>query len=324
MDNYNFLHKALHDLVLSNNFFKKSIYEVEKIFFLKNNREVIENEKHIFISGLPRSGTTILLNFLYETNCFNSLTYENMPFIMAPNLFSKIPKKKNIIKKERMHRDGIYYDLKSPEAFDEIFFSTFDENKIKEELVNFVTLILKNKNGIRYLSKNNLNYKRIDLIQNIFPNSIFLIPFREPIQHAYSLFNQHKLFIKIQNKNNFVLRYMNYLKHNEFGKNHKAWHTSRLYNDNNDLNYWLEQWLMFYSNILKKYKIKKNCYLINYEKLKNVDYINNLIKILDLKNDYNLQFKIKERKITENFDKSLYLESKELYDLLLKNSIIPL
>ena len=81
---------------------------------------------------------------------------------------------------------------------------------------------------------------------------------------------------------------------------------------------------MFYSNILKKYKIKKNCYLINYEKLKNVDYINNLIKILDLKNDYNLQFKIKERKITENFDKSLYLESKELYDLLLKNSIIPL
>ena len=205
MDNYNFLHKALHDLVLSNNFFKKSIYEVEKIFFLKNNREVIENEKHIFISGLPRSGTTILLNFLYETNCFNSLTYENMPFIMAPNLFSKIPKKKNIIKKERMHRDGIYYDLKSPEAFDEIFFSTFDENKIKEELVNFVTLILKNKNGIRYLSKNNLNYKRIDLIQNIFPNSIFLIPFREPIQHAYSLFNQHKLFIKIQNKKLIII-----------------------------------------------------------------------------------------------------------------------
>ena len=56
---------------------------------------------------------------------------------------------------------------------------------------NYIQLILNSENKIRYLSKNNLNYKRIDLINSILPNSIFLIPIREPLQHSYSLLNQH-------------------------------------------------------------------------------------------------------------------------------------
>jgi hypothetical protein len=44
-----------------------------------------------------------------------------MPFILSPN-FSHCFYKKNSIKKERAHMDGIFYDLNSPEAFDEVFF----------------------------------------------------------------------------------------------------------------------------------------------------------------------------------------------------------
>ena len=86
MQNYSFIQRTLHDLLLSNSFLKKSLYEIEKMIFLKNKSSKLEKEKHIFISGLPRSGTTALLNFLYSTNKFTSLTYRNMPFIMAPNL----------------------------------------------------------------------------------------------------------------------------------------------------------------------------------------------------------------------------------------------
>ena len=112
-----------------------------------------------------------------------------MPFILSPN-FSKLFHKKNIKKKERAHGDGITYDFNSPEALDEIFFDN-DEEFIKNELENYIQLILLNNKKSKYLSKNNLNYKRIHLIQSILPNSIFLIPIREPLQHANSLLNQH-------------------------------------------------------------------------------------------------------------------------------------
>ena len=63
MQNYKGIQKFLHDFVLSNKFINNSLFELEKIIYLKNNE--ISNQKHIFISGLPRSGTTSLLNFIY-------------------------------------------------------------------------------------------------------------------------------------------------------------------------------------------------------------------------------------------------------------------
>ena len=87
MQNYNFIQKLLHDLVLSNKLVNKSLFELEKFLYLKNNN--IDKNSHVFITGLPRSGTTILLNFLFSSNEFASLKYSNMPFVLSPN-FSKI------------------------------------------------------------------------------------------------------------------------------------------------------------------------------------------------------------------------------------------
>ena len=51
---------------------------------------------------------------------------------------------------------------------------------------------------------------------------------------------------------------MNYLGHNEFGLNHIAWNKPINFNDLNNINYWLEQWTLFYKNIQEKYKNYKN------------------------------------------------------------------
>ena len=110
MQNYNLLQKNLHHLVLKSPFIKKALFDIEKMIFLKKN-DSFKSEKHIFITGLPRSGTTILLEFIYQTKEFASLTYADMPFIMAPNLFNKIFGNQNIPLKERMHKDGIKFDL---------------------------------------------------------------------------------------------------------------------------------------------------------------------------------------------------------------------
>ena len=53
----------------------------------------------MFLSSLPRSGTTLLLNYIHSSYEFYSLTYRNMPFIMAPNF--QIFKKKKFLQKKK-------------------------------------------------------------------------------------------------------------------------------------------------------------------------------------------------------------------------------
>ena len=83
MKNYNFLQKLLHDFALSGKFINKSLFELDKILYLdKDNLSLAKKTSHIFISGMPRSGTTSVLDYLYSLNEFASLKYSNMPFIL--------------------------------------------------------------------------------------------------------------------------------------------------------------------------------------------------------------------------------------------------
>ncbi len=314
MQNYSNIQKFLHDFVLSKKMINKSLFELEKIIYLKNKE--IKNQSHIFITGLPRSGTTSLLNFLYLSNQYASLTYKSMPFVLSPN-FSKLFNKKNTPKIERAHGDGITFDINSPEAFDEVFFSN-DEEFVKHELLNYLQLILLSENKVKYLSKNNLNYKRINLIQSMLPKSVILIPIREPLQHAYSLLNQHLHFSYLQKENDFIRRYMNYLGHNEFGFNHIPWNNPIYHQDLNKIDYWLEQWSLFYKNIFKNYQTYNNCFFIVYEELTNLNYVKMLLKKINLNQVEKLNlnyFKISNKKeIDINYSKSTYDYAKDIYN----------
>lgn len=318
MENYSIIQKFLHDLFLGNNFLKKSVYEIEKIFFNKKKIN-FEKNKHVFISGLPRSGTTALLNYLFSSKAFSSLTYRNMPFVMAPNISSILMKNAKLKRKERMHKDGIFFDLNTPESFDEVFFSTFENEEIKNEFLNYLNLILIQKNSKRYLSKNNLNYKKINLIQSLLNKSIFLIPFRDPEQHANSLLKQHKNFCKMQKENKFIRRYMKYLGHFEFGLDHKSWNSPTKFSNFDDINYWLEQWNKFYRHLLEKNFNKKNILFICFEKLNSPNFKRNICNFLDIniENTENTEkFIIKKGQVIANFDNELLVESKKLYNEL--------
>ena len=320
MQNYGKIQRFLHDFVLSKKNINKSLYEFEKMIYLKN-KDIIK-QSHVFITGLPRSGTTSLLNFLFSSNEYASLTYNNMPFILSPN-FSKLFHKKNITKKERLHKDGIDFDNNSPEALDEIFFNN-DEEFVKDELENYIQLILLSNKKSKYLSKNNLNYKRIDIIQSILPNSIFFIPIREPLHHAYSLLKQHLNFSQLQREDDFIRRYMNYLGHNEFGLNHKPWNKPIHFNDLNNINYWLEQWNLFYDFILKEFQSYENCYFVIYEKLVNPNYVEKIIRKINLEKDKNadLQFfrNSNKKDLNVEYDMNIFDKSQLLYQNFLKSN----
>jgi len=260
---YNYFEKKLHDICLGNKLIKKSLYELEILLFL-NRHEKINKNPHVFITGLPRSGTTMLLEYVYNSEKFSSLKYLDMPFVLSPNFYSKISKKKNINKVERMHNDAVFYDLDSPEAFEEVFFTTFKDNW-KEKIVDYVNLIITKYGNKRYLSKNNYNFQRLNELEKIFPNSKFVMPFRDPLSHATSMMKQHENFCFEQKKDNFTLRYTNYLGHYEFGLNHKPWFSPKKFDDTQNINYWLEQWVLFYQNILDRNKYLKNLIMVCYE-----------------------------------------------------------
>lgn len=90
---YSYFEKKLHDICLGNKLIKKSLYELEILLFLKKQDKINENP-HVFITGLPRSGSTMLLEYINNSKKFSSLKYLDMPFVMSPNFYSKISKKK--------------------------------------------------------------------------------------------------------------------------------------------------------------------------------------------------------------------------------------
>lgn len=314
MNNYSWLQQKLHHFALSSNFMREVMFDVESSLISINQTD----DNHIFVSGLARSGTTILLNALYESKEFASLSYSDMPFVLAPNLWSKLSfNKKDSDLVERAHSDGIKVSSESPEAFEEVFWMTFDEDEKDtiEKFKNYVQLINHRYQKKRYLSKNNQNIKRLKLISNTFPNSKILIPFREPIQHAYSLFSQHQKFIKYSKKDKFISNYMKWIGHTEFGPNYIPIHNSNL-NFKNDLNinHWLEQWYLTYQNCYETLKNEENVYFICFEQLcSSEEYWLDILQILDIKEIYDFEFKESYKDISLEIDNKLNNKALSLY-----------
>ena len=318
MNNYNFIERKLHDLILGNNLINKSLFELEKLLF---KFEDLTNEYHIFITGLPRSGTTILMNYIYQTNCFSSFKYSDMPFILSPNLFKFInfinlkKKNKNF---ERFHADNIKINYDSPESFDEVFFSNFKSIDYENELKYFISSICRKCKKKRYLSKNNNNYKRINIIRKNLNNSLFLIPYRLPLEHCNSLLNQHKNFLKLSDDDHFTKKYLKYLGHNEFGKNHVEWFKPIRYFNKLEINYWLEQWYLFYENIINNFSNQDFIFFVNYENLcSNEKYVNKLNKFVKISNkNKNFFKKVQTIELKLNYDEEILNKCENVYKKL--------
>lgn len=272
---YSFSSRLLHRIALQSKIISEISFDIENIIFSKKGYEFKQNP--VFISGLARSGTTMLMRYLHETAEFRSLTYQDMPFVLMPNLWKKLSMRKEAGElKERAHKDGILVSLESPEAFEEVFWRVFTGDKYiftdrlkvlktNTEVLNkfrdFVgnALLSSDKpSELRYLSKNNNNILRLAYLKKCFPEARIVIPFRDPLQHALSLLNQHTHFSGIQQKDKFSLDYMSWLGHFEFGLNQKPFD---LHNDEtframentpkSELDFWLLSWKNYYGFALE-------------------------------------------------------------------------
>ncbi|WP_157764607.1 sulfotransferase [Rhodobacter sp. CZR27] len=224
--------------------------------------------RHVFVSGLARAGTTILMRRIHASGQFRSLTYRDMPFVLAPNLWGRLAGGSSAPgeAKERAHGDRIRVDADSPESLDEVFWRIFDGSYIASDhlsphdpddatldrYVRYVAAILASGRRQRYLSKNNNAILRLPALRRAFPKAVILVPFRDPLTHAASLQRQHGNFLARQDSDRFVRAYMRWLGHHEFGRDHRPFRfdaegATRLAPHRPDgIGYWLEIWRQTY------------------------------------------------------------------------------
>ena len=317
MNNYSSLQRFWHQFSLSHEYIRQMSFDLERSIFLDNSFPVKDN--HVFVAALARAGTTSLLTAIHDSEEFASLTYADMPFVLAPNLWDKLnPTTRHKEEQERVHGDGIKVSTNSPEAFEEVFWQTITQQDISDQFENYIQLILQKYQKKRYLSKNNQNIKRLDTIIKLLPNSKILIPFRNPLQHANSLLNQHLKFSEMQKKDNFVRNYMDWIGHSEFGLSYHPFFVKRIhYKDPNIINHWLEQWYLIYSDLIMNFQAQKNVIFICYESLCSNNSVWTRVKsIIEIKNKYDFDFIESRKDIDLAFDQELYGNCIELYDKL--------
>ena len=308
-------------LALSSDLMREMTFDIETSFLKKQ----IALDNHIFVAGLARSGTTSLLNALHESNQFASLSYADMPFVMAPNLWSKLS---NFIQHEhlteRAHGDGIMVSTNSPEAFEEVFWNTFgdDEKESIEKFKTYIACIINRCKKNRYLSKNNQNVRRLKLINTIFPNSIILIPFRDPLQHSNSLLNQHLRFITASREDSFISNYMGWIGHTEFGPKYKSIIASNLQFTNDlEINHWLEQWYLTYKNLNQLSRTISNTYFVCYESLCNSKKTwGEITRLADVSNS-SYEFYESKKDISHEINPNILKDCNLIYEQLGKKSV---
>ena len=110
---------------------------------------------------------------------------------------------------------------------------------------------------------------------------------------------------------------MNYLRHNEFGLSHNPWNNPINFDDVTSINYWLEQWYLFYKFIYKKFQSYKNCYFIVYEELQNPNYVQKNLKKINLEKNKNIDLNFfknsNKEKLNIKYNKEIFDKSQLLY-----------
>jgi hypothetical protein len=236
----------------------------------------------VFITALPRAGTTLLLNLCARREEFVAHTYRRMPFVLTPlwwETFSRFFRRADA-PRERAHGDGLLVSADSPEALEEILWLNFwpghyEPTRIRpwsreEDHPEFVEFFSRHIRKLiaassdagadrdvrprRYLSKNNANIARIGWLARAFPEARFVVPFRSPLQHAASLLRQHHRFLEIHRKDPFARHYMAGIGHFDFGANLRpvdfdGWTEEHPAIPATDLEYWLRYWIASYRHL---------------------------------------------------------------------------
>ena len=279
---YSAVDRALHHVAFTLPGVQRALADLETDLY-RRQLDAVESRDEIFVTGVPRAGTTLILELLYGTGEFASFTYRDMPFILSPLLWRRFSKSRQVQgqRAERAHGDGMEVSYDSPEAFEEVaWLALMGRHILREETLAPVpreamtkeaaeglrTLVRKvllasapEKSGRgppRYLSKNNANLSRLQAIETLFPTARILVVYRDPLAQVASLAGQHRRFLEEHTRDAFSRRYMRWIGHFEFGQNLRPIDFDGRYSRDGipkdaDSGFWLEYWTAAYRHALQ-------------------------------------------------------------------------
>lgn len=281
LNQYSSIDRLLHQIAFATTPVQLLLSNLEDRIFNKQ-LQFVEHDP-VFITGLPRSGTTLLLELFQQQHEFSTHSYRQMPFVLMPLLWDRFAShfRTEDVPRERAHGDGMMVGLDSPEAFEEIIWMQFWREHYTGDSISqwgndstkeFDAFFSQHRKKIsclgarssssherpgRYISKNNLNIARIELLLKNIPGCKIILPFRDPYQHAASLLHQHVNFLDIHSHDTFAKKYMAGIGHFDFGKNLKPidfahWLEKTPHKNPAQLSFWLAYWEAVYEDLLTK------------------------------------------------------------------------
>jgi hypothetical protein len=272
-DQYSTLDRFVHRVAFAGIELQKAVADIEDRIYAGRFQHVTD-PRPVFITSLPRAGTTLLLELVSALPEFATHTYRNMPFLMCPMIWDRLSRgfRKTVEKRERAHGDGVMIDFDSAEAFEEAFWqawwpSKYDGGHVElwdgsernadfegffgNHLRKVVALAGEHTHraATRYVSKNNANIARLPFLTKLYPNCRVLIPVRDPIAHIRSLHRQHLRFLDAHADDGFAKQYMRAIGHLDFGENLVPIQFpdfSRTPEEATSADFWLDYWISAY------------------------------------------------------------------------------
>lgn len=206
--------------------------------------EGVDIDRPIYICGMARSGSTVLLEMLADVPGLVSWRYSDYPLQWLPYWWNALRRRLPLpapALAERAHRDRLLVGPDSPEAFEENFWQAFFAGRHDESLDQTLDTqvehapfarfyrdqlrkLLGVRQGRRYLCKGNYNLARIGYLHRLFPGARFLVPVREPVAQVASLLKQDRWFQRWSAADARIGRHLARLGHYEFGPHKRVQH----------------------------------------------------------------------------------------------------
>ena len=252
--------------------------------------------KPVFVSGVARSGSTILTEVISQHPQLACHHYSDFPITWIPYWWNSLRKRLPLPKQEpqeRAHRDRLMITGDSPEAVEEVLWMHFfpeahkpgcrhvmgeqeSHPQFEKYYRDHVRKLLLVRKRQRYVAKNNYHATRIEYLLKLFPDARFIIPIRDPVQQVASLLKQHRLFSQQNAEDSRVSRQLQLSGHYEFGplrcpiivNESRQTHYDQ---DLEDLAWYANQWADVYGFLQERMKenstLAKACLVIRYEEL---------------------------------------------------------
>ncbi len=257
-------------------------------------------DRPVYIAGLPRSGTTILLEIVASQPDIVTHQYRDFPPVFTPyawNWWLRHIPLKEVKPVERTHADGIFVTPDSPEAMEEMIWMAMfphlhdpscsnvlsantDNPRFEAFYRAHVAKLILARGGQRYASKENYNITRLEYLRKIFPDARFVIPARQPAGHIASLMKQHRMLREGQCRQPRSLAHFQRIGHFEFGADLRPINTGNtalvdeiqeLWNRGEEVRGWARYWAMIYGFVADRLEanaaLRESSIVVRFENL---------------------------------------------------------